>query len=89
MRRSSLISKVSIRGQTAIPRELRQALGIKPGTKLAWNIRQGALMATPAAEDPVKAVRGMLKGKTSGSAGLLEERRKERQREEGGTLEAR
>lgn len=32
-------SKVSVRGQTVIPQEIRDELGIKPESMVAWSVR--------------------------------------------------
>jgi AbrB family looped-hinge helix DNA binding protein len=74
-------SVVSVRGQTVIPKEVREALGIKEGSKLRWRLRDGAVMVVPASHDPVRALRGVLKGKGS-TEDLLRERREERDKEE-------
>ena len=74
-------SVVSVRGQTVIPKELREELGIEPGTRLRWTSRNGILTVIPASNDPVRALRGVLKGKGS-TEDLLAERRTERDKEE-------
>lgn len=76
-----LTSKVSVRGQTAIPQRLREALGIRAGTRLSWSVCRGALIASVSTGDPVKSSRGMLKGRTRGTKALLEQRALERTRE--------
>jgi AbrB family looped-hinge helix DNA binding protein len=53
-------SVVSERGQTVIPKEIRDALGLKPGTKLAWRTQGGVLKAIPLPSDPIEALRGLL-----------------------------
>jgi AbrB family looped-hinge helix DNA binding protein len=74
-------SVVSVRGQTVIPKEVREALGIKEGTKLRWRVRNGRLIALPDSYDPVEALVGVLEGKGS-TEDLLRERREERDKEE-------
>lgn len=74
-------SVVSVRGQTVIPKELREKLGIKPHTRLDWTLKNGTLIAYPIPEDPVAALRGVLKGLGS-TAELLAERGAERDKEE-------
>ena len=41
--RLSLQSTVTSKGQTTIPKELRDALGIKEGTPLRWKLEGGVL----------------------------------------------
>jgi AbrB family looped-hinge helix DNA binding protein len=74
-------SVVSVRGQTVIPKEIRTALGIEPGTKLFWFLDDDVIKVRVMAADPVRALRGILKGKGS-TAELLAERRADRDREE-------
>jgi len=62
------VVKTSSKGQIVIPVEIRKKFGIKPGQKVN--------------EDPIKALRGILKGKPSLTKSLLAERKKDREREE-------
>ncbi|MEO6197335.1 MAG: AbrB/MazE/SpoVT family DNA-binding domain-containing protein [Dehalococcoidia bacterium] len=55
-------SKVSVRGQTVIPQEIRDELGIKPESIVAWSVRDGILIGVPIPEDPIEASIGMLAG---------------------------
>ncbi|MBI2939333.1 MAG: AbrB/MazE/SpoVT family DNA-binding domain-containing protein, partial [Chloroflexi bacterium] len=45
-------TKVSVRGQTVIPQEIREALGISPGDTLAWRLHDGAILVYPLPADP-------------------------------------
>lgn len=81
MRVSQLVSKVSVRGQTVIPQELREALGIHTGTRLSWSVVDGSLLVTPETDDPVRSTRGLLRGLGPTTAHLLAARREERARE--------
>ncbi len=73
---------VSTRGQTIIPRAIRDKLGIESGTKLHWEVRGGTLIAVPLPDDPIKASIGILKGMPGLSvADLLADRQQERRRE--------
>ena len=74
-------STVSIRGQTVVPREIREKMGIEPQSKLEWQIIDGQIIVTHIPSDPVRASVGLLKGKGLTTKDLLAERRKERQRE--------
>lgn len=72
-------TKVSVRGQTVIPREIREQLGIKPNTKLAWSVRDGVIIVVPIPEDPVRALVGILKDTGYTFEDFMEERRRERE----------
>ena len=74
-------STVSIRGQTVVPREIREKMGIEPQSKLDWQIVDGQIIVTPIPPDPVRASVGLLRGKGLTTEDLLAERKKERQRE--------
>lgn len=73
-------SKVSVRGQTVIPSEIRRALGITPDTTVHWKVVNGTIVGVVVPADPVKASLGVLKGKVS-SDDLRRERTEERARE--------
>jgi bifunctional DNA-binding transcriptional regulator/antitoxin component of YhaV-PrlF toxin-antitoxin module len=75
-------SKVSVRGQTVIPREIRKALGITAETVLKWELKDGVIMAYPVPRDPVRASLGILKGKGTFQE-FLKERAMERAHELG------
>jgi len=73
-------SVVSVRGQTVIPKEVRKALGIREGTRVAWIVEDGKAIVFPLPDDPVRALRGVLKGHGT-FAEWLRERNEERERE--------
>jgi bifunctional DNA-binding transcriptional regulator/antitoxin component of YhaV-PrlF toxin-antitoxin module len=73
-------SKVSVRGQTVIPVEIRKALNITPDTVLRWEIENGVVLVYPLPKDPVRASLGILKGKGT-FEGFLRDRTEERARE--------
>lgn len=74
-------TKVSVRGQTVIPREIRQALGIGPNTLLSWKVQNGIILAYPLSQEPARASLGILKGKGFTLQDFLTERQQERERE--------
>ena len=77
-------SKVSVRGQTVIPNEIRKAMSITPNSILHWKIQDGVIMVYPMPRDPVRASLGILRGKGSLEEFLRErhqERAKEQERE--------
>jgi AbrB family looped-hinge helix DNA binding protein len=69
---------VSVRGQTVIPQEIREKLGIKPKTKLDWSAEDGVITVIPIPEDPIEASFGMLAGRGYTLKDFLEDRRRER-----------
>jgi bifunctional DNA-binding transcriptional regulator/antitoxin component of YhaV-PrlF toxin-antitoxin module len=73
-------SKVSVRGQTVIPGEIRQALNITPDTILHWEVEDGAALVYPMPKDPVRVALGILKGKGT-FEGFLRDRAEERAKE--------
>lgn len=74
-------SSVYARGQTVIPKTIREALCIEYGTRLHWEAREGVIHVIPIPKDPVKALRGFLKGSGFTFEDFLRERQRERQRE--------
>lgn len=74
-------SKVSVRGQTVIPIEIRKDLGITNETTLTWTVRNGSIVVYLMPKDPVAASVGILKGKGLSTDDFLKERRKERELE--------
>ncbi|MBI5650059.1 MAG: AbrB/MazE/SpoVT family DNA-binding domain-containing protein [Chloroflexi bacterium] len=71
---------VSAKGWVVIPAHYRAKYGFKPGTRLRFVDYGGTLTLVPVPDDPIRATRGMLKGKTSLTRALLVERQKERAR---------
>ena len=57
------ITSVSTKGQFVIPSEMRSALGIKPGTRVAVTLDGSRIVLEPVTEELVDKTRGMLKGK--------------------------
>jgi AbrB family looped-hinge helix DNA binding protein len=76
------IVKTSSKGQIVIPAEIRKKLGIKPGQKVALTLVEDKAVIEALPEDPIKALRGVLKGKPSMTKALLKDRKKEIEREE-------
>jgi len=73
---------VSVRGQTVVPWEIRERMGIVPQTRLEWQVRDGVIVIYPIPPDPIQAAVGILKGRGPTTNDLLVERRRERQREQ-------
>lgn len=57
------ITSVSTKGQFVIPAEMRSALGIKPGTRIAVTQEASRIVLEPVTRELVAKTRGMLKGK--------------------------
>ena len=74
---------VSKKGWVVIPRDIRVRNGIKPGDKMIIVDYGGRIAIIPAMKDSIRDLRGMLKGGPSLTKALLEERRREREKEEG------
>ena len=73
---------VSVRGQTVVPWEIRERMGIVPQTRLEWQVEDGVIVIYPIPPDPIQAAVGILKGRGPTTNDLLVERRRERQREQ-------
>ncbi len=71
---------VSAKGQIVIPATLRKKYGIKNGTKIIVTDTGDAIVLKPVTEQYLKNLQGSLKGK-GGLKVLLEERRKDKERE--------
>jgi antitoxin PrlF len=53
---------ISSKNQIVVPKEVRAALGIKPGDKLLVEVRGKTMILMPKPKDPLKALRGIAKG---------------------------
>ncbi len=62
-----LFSQISTKGQMVIPAELREALDLKPGTKVAL-VREGnTILLQPVTDDFIDSIPGSLAGPSLGS----------------------
>lgn len=76
-------TKISTRWQTVVPKDVREELGIGPDWTLSWEVREGVAVVVPIPPNPVRALYGIYKGRgRSMVEELLEERRRDREREE-------
>jgi AbrB family looped-hinge helix DNA binding protein len=77
------ISTLSSKGQLVIPKEIRDALGVKPGQKVFFKIVKDHLVEiAPLPEDPVRHFCGIFKQGPSLTRALLKEREEDKKREE-------
>ncbi len=74
-------SKVYERGQTVVPKMIREALAVEEGTTLMWQVKEGMAQVVAIPQDPVGALRGILKGNGPTFEEFLADRNAERQRE--------
>jgi AbrB family looped-hinge helix DNA binding protein len=74
-------SRLYERGQTVVPKKIRDAMGIEEGSTLVWQVEDGRARVFALPKDPVRALRGILKGKGPTFDEYLAERNAERQRE--------
>jgi AbrB family looped-hinge helix DNA binding protein len=70
----------TVKGQIVIPATLRKKYGIKNGTKIIITDIGDAIVLKPVTEQYLKNLQGSLRGK-GGLKGLLDERRKDKERE--------
>ena len=76
------IIKTSSKGQIVIPKDIRKKIGITPGKKVLLQIVDQHVEITPVPDDPIKALRGALKGGPSLAENLLSERKKDNEIDE-------
>ena len=74
-------SRVYERGQTVVPKKIRDAMSVEEGSILTWDVHDGIAQVTAIPKDPVGALRGILKGKGPTFEEFLADRNAERQRE--------
>lgn len=76
------IVTTSTKGQVVIPKEEREKLGIKPGTKVMVEAVGDHIEIHPLPEEPVGHFCGIFKEGTSLTKALLRERKEDLRREE-------
>jgi AbrB family looped-hinge helix DNA binding protein len=77
------IATLSSKGQLVIPKEIRDALGVKPGQRVFFKIVKDHLVEiAPLPEDPVRHFCGIFKEGPSLTRALLKEREEDKKREE-------
>ena len=75
-----ILSKVTSKGQVVIPKKLRGKYEIRSATAIRWIEKDQGILMVPESEDPIVAVRGMLKGSGILKA-YLKEKKREKQKE--------
>ncbi|MEA1978298.1 MAG: AbrB/MazE/SpoVT family DNA-binding domain-containing protein [Chloroflexota bacterium] len=73
--------KISQKGWVVIPADLRKKYDLKPGDEVHVVDYGGVLSLIPSFKNPLEYAGGMLKGETSLTQALVDEREKERARE--------
>lgn len=73
--------RLSQKGWVVIPAAMREKYGLKPGASLQVVDYGGVLAIVPAFKNPVQDGAGMLKGKESLTQAIVEQHRRERERE--------
>ena len=71
------VATVSSKGQLVIPAEIREALNIRSGTRMAMLREGNRIIMQPVNEQYVSEMRGMTAGGPSMTDDLLRERREE------------
>jgi AbrB family looped-hinge helix DNA binding protein len=82
-------SYVTTKGQLVIPARLRRRYGIKPGTKIRFVERDHEILFQPVTREYIRSLCGSLRGAGSATEDLLNERRRERMREDSEKLGSR
>lgn len=72
---------ISSKGWVVIPAELREKYRLKPGAQVRVVDYGGVLAIVPLLEQPIAQAKGSLKGKTSLTRALLDDRARERRRD--------
>lgn len=72
---------VSTKGQVVIPASIRHELGIEPGTRLAMRVEGGRMVMVPQKKLTWRDMRGITAGGPSMADELIEERRRDLERE--------
>jgi len=80
--RSQLLTTVTKRGQTTIPRQLRQRYGVRAKTRLRWIDTGRGMLVIPAPNNSIKAAQGMLAGERTSTQTFLAIKEEELQLEE-------
>ena len=75
-------SVVTIKGQIVIPKRIRSLFHIKKGTQVHFEPRKGEIVLRPLTSDYFEKMAGILGAGGKATKALLEERTKDRERED-------
>jgi AbrB family looped-hinge helix DNA binding protein len=75
-------SNITSKGQLVIPARIRRRYGIKTGTRVRFVERDGEIVLQPITSAAIRSLRGILKSETSVTAELLDERARDKERDE-------
>ncbi len=78
-------SVVTIKGQMVVPAKVRKKYGLKKGTKVVIMEKEEGFMVQPLDKKYFEQFAGILPGKGKATKALLEERRKDKEREDSHT----
>ncbi len=77
-----MAQKISSKGWVVIPADIRKKYGLKPGDEVNVVDYGGVVSLVPVRSDPVRDTYGMLAGAGPLVSDLVDERRRERERED-------
>ncbi len=77
---ASHTTTISTKGQLVIPAEIREALNLKPGTRIVVSRQRNHIVLRPVNKQLVDELRGITAGGPSGTEMLLKERREDDKR---------
>ncbi len=80
---ASHTTTISTKGQLVIPAEIREALDLKPGTRIIVSRQRNHIILRPVNKQLVDELRGITAGGPSGTEMLLKQRREENKRSNG------
>ena len=75
-------ANVTTKGQLVIPARIRRRFGIKAGTRVRFLERDGEIVLQPVTSTAIRGLCGVLKSDSSVTGELLNERARDREREE-------
>ena len=74
---------VTSKGQLVVPARLRRKYGIKAGTRIRFVERDREIVLQPVTRQYIRSVCGLLEERGPATPGLLKERKRDKQLEEG------
>jgi AbrB family looped-hinge helix DNA binding protein len=83
-----MVATVTVKGQVVIPAEIRRKLGVKKGTRMKVEVRDGRIVMSLMNREYFERMSGVLTG-ASATRALRESRREDRKKEEAGSARPR